>query len=129
RTHLAEALAALPPGATPAARIATAVEAHLRHELEISDYSTAIIRNANQLPEPVSRRALAEVGAYNDVWRGLVADLEAAGQLRDDVDPAVARMMVLGALNWAAEWWDPQRGSIDEVVATAQSMVLHSLRP
>lgn len=129
RTHLGEALAALPPGATPATRIATAVEAHLRHELEISDYSTAIIRNANQLPEPVSRRALAEVAAYNDVWRGLVADLEAAGQLRDDVDPAVARMMVLGALNWAAEWWDPERGSIDEVVATAQSMVLHALRP
>ncbi|MFC4949640.1 TetR/AcrR family transcriptional regulator [Pseudonocardia sp. GCM10023141] len=129
RTHLAEALDALPAGTPPAVRISVAVEAHLRHELEISDYSTAIIRNANQLPEPVSRRALAEVAAYNDVWRALVADLEAAGQLRADVDPAVARMMVLGALNWAAEWWDPERGSLDDVIGTAQSMVLHSLRP
>ncbi|MDT7706271.1 MAG: hypothetical protein QOG20_1878 [Pseudonocardiales bacterium] len=129
RTHLAAALDALPPTATPADRIAAAVEAHLRHELEISDYSTAIIRNANQLPEQVSRRALAEIAAYNDVWRVLVADLDAAGELRPDVDPAVGRMMVLGALNWAAEWWDPEGGPLDEVIRTAQSMVLHSLRP
>jgi TetR/AcrR family transcriptional regulator, cholesterol catabolism regulator len=129
REHVTQALDGLPPGTTPSDRIAAAVETHLRHELEISDYSRAIIRNANQLPEHISRRALAEVGAYNDVWRSLIAELEAAGQLRSDVDPAVARMIVLGALNWAAEWWDPQRGPIDEVISTTQSMVLHSLRP
>jgi len=129
RSHLTDALDALPPDTTPAGRISTAVEAHLRHELEISAYSTAIIRNANQLPEQISRRALAEVAAYNDIWRALVADLAAAGQLRADIDPAVGRMMVLGALNWAAEWWNPEGGPIDEVITTAQSMVLHSLRP
>lgn len=129
RTNLLEVLAALPPGTKPADRIAAAVEAHLRHELEISEYSTAIIRNANQLPENVSRRALAEVGAYNDIWRGLIAELAAAGQLRSDVDAAVARMLVLGALNWAAEWWSPERGPLEETISTAQSMVLHALRP
>ena len=129
RTHLAEALAALAPGTPPAERIAAAVESHLRHELEISDYSRAIIRNGNQLPEPVGRRALAEVAGYNEIWRGLVADLAAAGQLRADLDPAVARMVVLGSLNWAAEWWDPARGPLDEVIRTTQSMVLHALRP
>lgn len=129
RDHLQRALEGLPPDTTPSDRIAAAVESHLRHELEISDYSKAIIRNANQLPEQISRRALAEVSAYNDIWRSLIADLEVAGQLRGDVDPAVARMIVLGALNWAAEWWDPARGSIEQVISTAQSMVLHSLRP
>lgn len=129
RSHLVDALDALPPSTTPADRISVAVETHLRHELEISDYSKAIVRNANQLPEPVSRRALVEVAAYNEIWRRLVADLQAAGQLRSDVDPAVGRMMVLGALNWAVEWWQPERGPIDEVIRTAQSMVLHALRP
>jgi len=127
--HLVEALDSMEPSATPSARIAKAVEAHLRHELEISDYARAMIRNANQLPEAVSRRAIALIADYNDIWRGLVADLAAAGQLRDDVDPAIARNMVLGALNWAAEWWNPARGSLETVIATAQSMVLHSLRP
>ncbi|MET0191608.1 MAG: TetR/AcrR family transcriptional regulator, partial [Pseudonocardia sediminis] len=129
RSHLTDALAALPPGTPPADRIAAAVESHLRHELEISDYSRAIIRNGNQLPEQVGARAMAEVAGYNEIWRGLVADLAAAGQLRTGLDPAVARMMVLGSLNWAAEWWDPERGGIDEVIGVAQSMVLHALRP
>jgi AcrR family transcriptional regulator len=129
REHLQQALDDLPATTTPSNRIAAAVEAHLRHELEISDYAKAIIRNANQLPEQISRRALAEVSAYNEIWRVLIAELDGAGQLRSDVDPAVARMIVLGALNWAAEWWDPERGPIDAVIATAQSMVLHSLRP
>ena len=129
RDHLVQTLDGLPPTTTPSDRISAAVETHLRHELEISDYSKAIIRNANQLPEQISRRALAEVTAYNEIWRSLIADLDAAGQLRADVDPAVARMVVLGALNWSAEWWDPERGSIEQVIATTQSMVLHSLRP
>ena len=127
--HLTEALAALPTGASPAERIAVAVEAHLRHELELSDYSKAIVRNANQLPETVSRRALAEVARYNDIWRSLIAELAGVGQLRADVAPSVARMVVLGALNWSTEWWDPERGSLDEVIRTTQSMVLHALRP
>jgi hypothetical protein len=38
-------------------------------------------------------------------------------------------MMVLGALNWAAEWWNPRRGSLDTVVRTAQSLVRHGLGP
>ncbi len=129
RTHLLEALAALDPASSPADRIAAAVQAHLRHELELSEYATAIIRNGNQLPENISRRALAEVAAYNDVWRRLIAELDAAGELRADVDPAVGRMLVLGALNWAAEWWNPERGPLDEVIRTAQTMILHALRP
>ena len=40
-----------------------------------------------------------------------------------------ARMLVLGALNWAAEWWNPRRGSLDAVVRTAQSLVRHGLGP
>jgi len=129
RRHLTETLAALPPGTGPADRIAAAVESHLRHELEISEYVRAIIRNANHLPEQVSRRAFTETARYNDIWRGLMADLEAAGQLRAGVDPAAARMLVLGALNWAAEWWNPDRGPLDTVIRTAQSMVLHALLP
>jgi TetR/AcrR family transcriptional regulator, cholesterol catabolism regulator len=129
RTHLETALDALPGGAPPATRIATAVEAHLTHELKVSDYARAIIRNVGQLPEPISRRALAEIAQYYDVWRGLVSDLALAGQLRDDVDEGSGRMFVLGALNGAAEWWDPSQGSLEDFIRSAQSMVLHALRP
>ncbi|MBN9735626.1 TetR/AcrR family transcriptional regulator [Pseudonocardia sp. P1] len=127
--HLREALDELPPAANPAAKISTAVEAHLRNELELSEYSKAIIRNGNQLPEQVGARARAEITAYNDIWRSLITDLADTGMLREDLDAGVARMVVLGALNWAAEWWDPERGDLETIISTTQSMVLHALRP
>ncbi len=50
-----------------------------------------------------------------------------AGLLRSDLEARAARMLVLGALNWAAEWWNPRRGSLEVVVRTAQSLVRSGL--
>jgi TetR/AcrR family transcriptional regulator, cholesterol catabolism regulator len=61
------------------------------------------------------------------MWRTLLLGAYSAGLLRSDLDPLAARMMVLGALNWAAEWWNPRRGSLSLVVRTAQSLVRHGL--
>ena len=127
RDHIAQILAGLPPGTDPLGRIDAAVEGHLRYELEISDYPAAAIRNAGQMPEHVRIRYSAEASRYGDLWRQLVQDAAQAGLLRPDVDPVVARMLVLGALNWAAEWWNPRRGSLDTMIRTAQSLVRHGL--
>lgn len=125
--HLRDALDALGPDASPTERVGAAVEAHLRTELDISDYSKAIIRNANQLPPAVAERALKLVAEYNAIWRDLIAALDDAGQLRPGLDRAAARMVVLGALNWAAEWFDPGQGPIEPVIGTARTMVLGAL--
>ena len=114
-------------GADPLDHIDAAVEAHLRYSLEISDYTTASIRNAGQVPESIAIRYTAEASRYGDMWRKLLQDADNAGLLRSDLDPMAARMMVLGALNWAAEWWNPRRGSLEVVVRTAQSLVRHGL--
>ena len=126
RSHVKDVLAELPE-AGPLDRIEAAVEAHLRHELEISDYTRAAIRNAGQLPEKIQSRQLAEARKYADLWRTLIADAAAAGQLRADLDPRAARLLILGALNWAVEWWNPRRGPLDVIVHTAQSLVRHGL--
>ena len=36
-------------------------------------------------------------------------------------------MLVLGALNWAAEWWDPRRTPLDAIVADAQRLIRGAL--
>jgi TetR/AcrR family transcriptional regulator, cholesterol catabolism regulator len=125
--YIDKVLAALPGDTDPMGRIEAAVEAHLRYELEVSDYTTASIRNAGQVPDHIHSRYSAEASKYCDVWRQLVQDAADAGLLRSDLDLRVARMMVLGALNWAAEWWTPRSGSLETVVRTAQSMVRHGL--
>jgi AcrR family transcriptional regulator len=121
--HLQAELDVVPPEASAMDRIEVAVESHLRYQLGISDYATAAIRNGGQIPEHIRLRFAEEVGKYGDVWRRLLDDAALRGELRPELDPRVARMLVLGALNWAVEWWNPCRGSLDQVIGTAKSIV------
>jgi len=127
RQRLEAALDAAPPDQTAMGRLTLAVEVHLRHELEVSDYTTASIRNAGQIPKRIRERQVDEEKRYGDIWRRLVENAAADGEVRADLDLFIARMMILGALNWAAEWWTPRRGSIDAVVATAQAAIRQGL--
>ncbi|TWG94938.1 TetR family transcriptional regulator [Nocardioides sp. J9] len=127
REFLTRALDSAPADATAMDRILLAVETHLRHELEISDYATAAIRNSGQLPEHIRERHDAEEKKYGAVWRDLFRRAAETGDLRDDLDPYLAQMLVMGTLNWAAEWWKPNRATIDRVVTAARSYVLHAL--
>jgi AcrR family transcriptional regulator len=127
RQHVAAVLADLPAGSSPMDRLLAAVEAHLRHLLEISNYATASIRNAGQLPLKIRRRQIVEEERYGEIWRRLINDMARSAELRADLDLYLAQMLVLGALNWAVEWWDSRRGSVDAVVANAQSFVRHGL--
>jgi AcrR family transcriptional regulator len=129
RKHLLEVLDALPPETSPLDRIMAAVEAHLRHELELSDYTTASIRNSGQVPDRLRTRQLDEEAAYGAIWRRLFDDAAADGQLRSDLDPRIAQLLVLGSLNWTAEWWNPRRSSLDLIVKNAQSLVRAGLSP
>ena len=127
REHVVAILDGLPADVSALDRLLAAVSAHLRHELEISDYTTAAIRNAGQVPPPIRKRQVLEEERYGEVWRRLINDMARSGELRADLDLYIAQMLVLGALNWAVEWWDPRRGSLEAVVANAQSFVRYGL--
>jgi AcrR family transcriptional regulator len=129
REHLVATLAALPPDTPAIDRILAAAEAHLRHELEISDYTTASIRNRGQIPVRLRIRADQEGSNYGAIWRQLFDDAGQTGALRTDVDPRISQMLVMGALNWAAEWWDPSRTALDAIVYAAQDLIRGALLP
>ena len=127
REHVVAALSSLPDGSPPLDRLLAATEAHLRHALEISDYTTASIRNAGQVPDSIRKRQIVEEERYGEVWRRLINDLAREGRLRPELDLYIAQMLILGTLNWAVEWWTPRRGSLEAVVANAQSFIRHGI--
>jgi AcrR family transcriptional regulator len=127
REHVEAALAALPDGTGPMERIEHAVAAHLEVALERSSFATAVTRNLGQLPESIQQRLREESGAYVELWRVLLADAKAAGLLRDGVDLRAARMLVMGALNAAPEWFNPGQGSLADLINTAQLLVRHGI--
>lgn len=127
RNQVSAALDALPDGTAPVDRLLTAVATHLQHALEISHFATAAIRNAGQVPLDIRKRQIREEERYGEIWRKLINDLAREGQLRPELDPYIAQMLILGALNWTVEWWDPRRSSVEAVIANAQTIIKHGI--
>lgn len=125
--HVRARLAALPADATAMDRICSAFGGHLEMVLKESAYTAAAIRTMAQLPPDVRARQLQDHRAYGDLWRSLIMAAQDAGELDPGLDPHAARMFLMGAVNWAPEWWKPERGSIEQTVATAERLVRNAL--
>jgi AcrR family transcriptional regulator len=91
----------------PIARLRVAMRGHLRALLERHAYASANIRIYNELPQKLRQRTRAARASYDDIWRGLIADCAAARQLRDGVDSNALRLLLIGAMNGALEWYRP----------------------
>ena len=90
--------------------------AHLSVILERGAYASANARIFGQVPEEVRKRHYAEQQAYGAYWNELITDAQRAGELRPGLDPYVVRMLLFGAMNWAAEWYRPSRGRPPAVI-------------
>jgi TetR/AcrR family transcriptional regulator, cholesterol catabolism regulator len=112
---VAEALAALPLKSSPRQRLETAIRAHLLSALEHSDFTSASIRVFAFLPPTVREQCRLERRKYEDIWRTIMADLSEDGIIPSSVSPHSVRLLLLGALNWAGEWYRPGRLSIDKI--------------
>ena len=118
------ALAALPARASAQQRLETAIKTHLLASLEHSDYTSACIRTYSFLPESVRRECGAERRRYEKLWRDLVAELFEADLIDEKLSPNAVRLLLLGALNWAGEWYRPGRMGIDEIARDFASCVV-----
>ena len=126
--NVRQAVDALPADASALDRLATAIRAHTLAVLEISDYASAQARIVGQVPPEVRKGHLVHQRKYGAYWNELIEAAVAAGAVRPDVDLFVARMLVLGALNWTAEWYTPKRDLRPTAIADqAVAMVLHGL--
>src|SRR5581483_5331246 len=120
-------VAAVPDGASALDRLRAAIEGHVLMVLEIGDYTSANIRIFGQLPDDIRQRHLAQQRAYGDLWRSLLEEARATGELRADLDLSVVRMLILGALNWTVEWHRPGALSAGEVARHATAMICEGL--
>ncbi|MGL4288279.1 MAG: TetR/AcrR family transcriptional regulator [Phreatobacter sp.] len=120
RVHEAvvSAVAGLGPDAPMKARIEAAIAAHLETLLVQSDYTSAHIRCFPYVPPSLKHELSQARRDYETVWRALLEQASAAKALAPGIDPEVARLAILGALNWSLEWFDPARGRPEELIRT-----------
>jgi hypothetical protein len=70
------------------------------------------------------RASLAQLQSeYEASWAPVLQALHASGQLRADVK--LARLLIFGALNWSAQWYDRRKGaSLDQLTDAAMALFI-----
>ena len=62
-------------------------------------------------------------GAYEAPWVPVLEALHAAGRLKAEVK--LARLLIFGALNWSAQWFDRRKGAtLDELTGAALGLFI-----
>jgi len=117
-----QALAALPPAASAREQL----RALVRHHFEIllgpgSGFIPVMLYEWRSLT-PAQRRSIARIkDAYEAAWMPALTALAAQGALQ--AEPAVARLFIFGALNWAVSWFSPRKGkSLDGLADQAMDL-------
>ncbi len=122
-----EAVTALPSDTDGETILRTAIRAHLRALLDVSDYTSANVRIFGQVPQPVREANLPTRRAYEAEWDRLLSRLQNDGALKHDVDIRQLRLMLIGTLNATLDWFDPNRGSADALSRTYADVFLNGI--
>jgi len=89
------------------ARIATAIWAHLDFLFKASEFTSANIRSYGMLPNHFRKRHGAIRHEYGKLWDDILREARDDGDIRSDIKIVPLRQVMLGALNWTVEWFDP----------------------
>lgn len=108
-------------------RIECAINAHLTAIISNGDYTLATRRVFGQVPDAIRQRNLRLRDRYAVIWKDILEKARDRGELRDDADITLARLFILGALNWAAEWYNPKGRTIEEISREFASLLCNGL--
>ena len=98
------ALDAIPEEVPAVEKIRLALRAHLRVVAEQLDVATVFIREWRYLGDARREEFVAERRRYEERIRELFREGREHGELRPDLDEAVAALLFLSAANWAYTW-------------------------
>jgi AcrR family transcriptional regulator len=88
-----------------------------------SDFVPVMLYESRSIT-PRQRATLAQLQSeYEAPWNPVLDALHASGQLKADVK--LARLLMFGALNWSAQWYDRRKGaSLDELADAAIALFI-----
>jgi len=107
---------------TPSAQVRRLIRAHFDTLLGPGNDFIPVMLYESRALTAAQRSALAKLQAdYEAAWTPVLQALHASGELQAPVK--VSRLLILGALNWAVQWYDRQKGlSLDELTDAAMAL-------
>jgi AcrR family transcriptional regulator len=109
---------------TPAAQLRVLVRVHFDVLLGPGNDFVPVMLYESRSLAMRQRKALAQlIAQYESIWMPVLQALQVNGQMRAPV--GLARLLILGALNWSVQWFDPKKAaSVTELTDAAMVLFL-----
>lgn len=128
RSAMARQAAALAAAAPSAPDAAALLHVLIRNHFDVllgpgSDFIPVMLYESRSITAR-QRASLARLqGDYESVWEPVLQALSEQGRLQAPVK--LARLLIFGALNWSAQWFDAKKGaSLDELADAAMALFI-----
>lgn len=106
RDEVMAAVAEAGAASSPLVRLRAALGAHLKYTLR--HHFSSRLKAIRRLPKRLRDHHMQQERQYAAIFADLLAEAEREGLLQKGLDLSVVRMLAMGALTWAAEWYDPE---------------------
>ena len=118
----------LPDDATVLEKIRAAIRGQISAILAEEGYATAYIKIYSQVPDAIRAKHRHVQREFFDLWRRLISAGKASGELRDDIDPAVMRLVIIGSIQWSVEWANAGTSPPDKLADQITEMFVGGIR-
>jgi AcrR family transcriptional regulator len=115
--HLENARSLVAAQGDPLDRLRFLLEGHAIFVCRNLDRATVFLREMDRLPPERQAEILGPDHSYQRVFRDAIVAAQKAGQVAAEVNPKLASLWILGALNWLHRWYRPDRSNGPEQVA------------
>ena len=112
-------------GKSPRATFEAMLRAHLDQLLgeDGRDFAATLLHESRHLDVEAQAEVVMLKDRYEAMWQKTLKDLKRAGLIADD--SPLARLFLLGALNWTVQWYRPDGGkSVAQIAKQLSSLLL-----
>ena len=108
-------------------QLAAHVRAHLAALYENGPYTAAHVTTFRTAPDDVRRAIVPQRDAYEAMWTELLERMIGQGFVVASTPVGLTRLTLFGAMNTSIEWFDPQRGNLDELATVITNQLWHGI--
>jgi len=123
--HIVSHVELLGSEASPIQRLETAIRSHIGFLLTGDDYSSAVARVFDDLPDEMKKRVVAAYSGFDNYWRDLIVAAQKDGSANADLDPTVVRKFLIAMLNSSSSWYRPGKLAPAQIAEQAARMVIN----
>lgn len=122
--HIMARVEGLGSAASPMVRLRTAIIAHVDFLLTGDDYSAAVSRIFDDLPDEMRKRVLAAYSSFDNYWRDLIVATQADGSATNALDATVVRKFLIAMLDSSSSWYRPGKLGPSQIAEQAADLLL-----